>query len=153
MASAWGPHLEQVMGMPVRLSCDSGGGQKGRAVGGGSIHKLPRALPGRNGALSPLGARRSTLAPWHRVHTPLAPVDGGGPGSLAVGPVAVAACACSKTGYTPHVLPHPSVGGVRFVWPRCACDFRGVTSWATPGVAGMRRGVCPPVGRLASGLG
>ena len=27
---------------------------------GGTIHKLPRALPGRNVALSPLGARRST---------------------------------------------------------------------------------------------
>ena len=31
-----------------------------RAVGGGSIHKLPRALPGGNVVLSPLGARRST---------------------------------------------------------------------------------------------
>ena len=60
MASPWGPHLQQVLGVPVSLSCDSGGGQKGRAVGGGSIHKLPRALPGRNVVLSPLGARRST---------------------------------------------------------------------------------------------
>ena len=60
MASAWGPHLQQVVGVPVSLSCGSGGGQKGRAVGGGSIHKLPLALPGRNVALGPLGARRST---------------------------------------------------------------------------------------------
>ena len=60
MASAWGPHLQQVVGPPVSLSCDSGVGQKGRAVGGGSIHKLPRARPGRNVALSSLGARRST---------------------------------------------------------------------------------------------
>ena len=60
MASASGPHLQQVVGVPVSLSCGSGGGQKGRAVGGGSIHKLPPALPGRNVALSPLGARRST---------------------------------------------------------------------------------------------
>ena len=60
MASAWGPHLQQVVGVPVSLFCDSGGGQKGRAVGGGSIHKLPLALPGRNVALSPLGAWRST---------------------------------------------------------------------------------------------
>ena len=60
MASAWGPHLRQVVGVPVSLSCDSGGGQKGGAMGGGSIHKLPPALPGRNVALSPLGARRST---------------------------------------------------------------------------------------------
>ena len=60
VASAWGPHLQQVGGVPVSLSCDSGGGQKGRAVGGGSIHKLPRALPGRNVAFSPLGAGRST---------------------------------------------------------------------------------------------
>ena len=60
MASAWGPHLQQVVAVPVRLSCDSGGEEKGHAVGGGSIHKLPRALPGRNLAFSPLGARRST---------------------------------------------------------------------------------------------
>ena len=66
MASAWGPHLQKVVGVPVSLSCHSGGGQKGRAVGGGSIHKLPRALPGRNVALSLFGARRSaagTVAP------------------------------------------------------------------------------------------
>ena len=60
MASAWGPHLQQVVGVPVSLSCDSGGGQKGRAVGGSRIHKLPPALPGRNVALNPLGASRST---------------------------------------------------------------------------------------------
>ena len=59
MASARGPHRQQVVGVPVSLSCDSGGGQKGRAVGGGSIHKLPPALPGRNVALSLLGARGS----------------------------------------------------------------------------------------------
>ena len=60
MASARGPHLQQVMQVPVSLFCDSGGGQKGRAVGGGSIHKLPRALPGGKAVLSPLGARKST---------------------------------------------------------------------------------------------
>ena len=60
MASAWGPHIQQVVGLPVSLSCDGGGGQKGCAVGRGSIHKLLRALPGCNVALSPLGARRST---------------------------------------------------------------------------------------------
>ena len=60
MARAWDSHVQQVLGVPVSLSCDSGGGQKGRAVGGVSIHKLPRALPGRNVALSQLGARRST---------------------------------------------------------------------------------------------
>ena len=60
MASAWGPHLQQVVGVPVSLPCDSGGGQKVLAVGGGSIHKLPPALPGGNVALSLLGARRST---------------------------------------------------------------------------------------------
>ena len=57
MAGAWGPHLQQVVGVPVSLSCDSGCGLKGRAVGGGSILKLPRALPGCNVVLSPLGAR------------------------------------------------------------------------------------------------
>ena len=60
MASAWGPHLQQVVGVPVSLSCDSGGGQKGRAVGRRSIHNLPCDLPGRNLALSPLGAKRSS---------------------------------------------------------------------------------------------
>ena len=60
MASAWGPHLQQVAEVPVSLSCHNGGGQKVRAVGGGSIHKLPRALPGCKVVLSPFGARRST---------------------------------------------------------------------------------------------
>ena len=60
MASGWSPHLQQVVGVPVSLSCDSGGGQKGRAAGGGSIHTLPPAVPGRNVGLSALGARRST---------------------------------------------------------------------------------------------
>ena len=58
------------------------------------------------------------LAPWRLVQTPLAPVASGGPGSLVVGSVAVSACACSKRGYTPHVLPHRSARGVRFVWLR-----------------------------------
>ena len=60
MASAWGPHLQQVVGVPVSLFCDSGGRQKGRAVGGGSILNLRRTLPGRKVVLSQLGARRST---------------------------------------------------------------------------------------------
>ena len=60
MASAWGQHLQQVVGVLVSLLCGSGGRQKLRAVGGGSMHKLPRALPGRNVVLSPLAARRST---------------------------------------------------------------------------------------------
>ena len=62
VASARGSNLQQVVGVPVSLSCDSGGGQKGLAVGGGSIHKLPPALPGRKVVLSPLRARRSTAA-------------------------------------------------------------------------------------------
>ena len=73
------------------------------------------------------------LALWRLVHTPLVPAAGGGPGSRVAGPVVVAACACSKTGFMPHVLPHQSTVGVRFVWLRCACDFAGPTSWATPG--------------------
>ena len=60
MASAWGLDLQQVVEVPVSASCGSGSGQKLRAVGGGSIHKLLWALPGRNVVLSPLGARRST---------------------------------------------------------------------------------------------
>ena len=60
MASTWGSHFQQVVGVPVSLSCDSGGGQKLRAVGGGSIHELPRALPGRKAVLTPLGAGKST---------------------------------------------------------------------------------------------
>ena len=60
MASASTPHLQHVVGVPVSLTCYSGGRQKGRAVGGGSIHKLPRALPGCKVVLSPLGGRKST---------------------------------------------------------------------------------------------
>ena len=66
MATALGPHLQQVVGFPVSESCSSGGGQKLCAVGSGSIHKLQRALQGRNVVFSPLGARRSrsgTVAP------------------------------------------------------------------------------------------
>ena len=85
MASAWGAHPQQMVGVPVSLSCDSGGGQKGRAVGGGSIHRLPPALPGRNVVFSPWVLGGVPLVPWCRVHIPLAPVAGGGLGSLAVG--------------------------------------------------------------------
>ena len=60
MASAWGPHLQQVVGVPVSLFCDSGGEQKLCAVGCCSIHKLPRALPGCKVMSGLLGARRST---------------------------------------------------------------------------------------------
>ena len=60
VASAWGPHLQQGVEVPDSLSCGSGGEQKLHPVGGGSIQKLQRALPGRNVVLSLLGARRST---------------------------------------------------------------------------------------------
>ena len=49
MASAWGPHLQQMVGVPFSGSCGRGGEQKLRAVGDVSIHKLPRALPGLPG--------------------------------------------------------------------------------------------------------
>ena len=93
------------------------------------------------------------LVPWRRVHIPLAPMAAGGPGSLAVGSVAVVVCACSKTGCTPHVLPHLLAGGARFGWPHCACGSPGVICLATPVVVGMGRGVCPLVGGLSSGSG
>ena len=60
MASAWSSHLQQVVGVPVCFSCDSGGGQKAPAVGHGSFHELPCALPGRKVVLSPLRAMRIT---------------------------------------------------------------------------------------------
>ena len=60
VASAWGPHLEQVVRVPVGASSGSGGRQKLHAVGNGSIRKLPCALPGCNLVLSPLGAMMST---------------------------------------------------------------------------------------------
>ena len=85
MASAWGPHIQQVVGVPVSLSCDSSGRQKLHAVGGGSIHKLPRALPGCKGVLSPLAA--STAGTVALVHTPFVPAAGGWPGSRVMGPV------------------------------------------------------------------
>ena len=37
MASAWGPHRQHVVGMPVSASCGNTGGVNLRAVGGGSI--------------------------------------------------------------------------------------------------------------------
>ena len=60
MASAWGPHRQHVVGMPVSGSCGSGGGQNLRAVGRGSIQKLPCALPGRRVTLRPLSANGGT---------------------------------------------------------------------------------------------
>ena len=39
VASAWSPHLQQVVGPPVSASRGSGGGQRLCAVGGSSIHK------------------------------------------------------------------------------------------------------------------
>ena len=93
------------------------------------------------------------LVPWRRVRIPLAPVAGGGLGSLAVGSVAVVVCACSKTGCTPHVLPHLLAGAARFGWPHSASGSPGVICWANPGVVGMGRGVCPLVGGLSSGSG
>ena len=152
MASAWGPHLQQVVGVPVGLSCDSDGGQKGRDVGGGSIHKLPRALPGRNVALSALGARRSTAGTvepgtYSTCSSCLwwAWFPRGGPGGSG------RLCMFQNRLYASR--PHRSVGGARFGWPQCACGSPGVICWVTPGVVGMGRGVCPPVGGLASGLG
>ena len=137
---------EKVVGVPVSFSCDSGRGQKGRAVGGGSIHKLPRALPCRKVVLSPLGARKSTA------------------GSVA--PDTYSTCSGGrwwawlprggrggKTGCTPHVLPQRSVVRVRVMWLRCACDFAGLTCWDNPGVVGRGRCVCPPAGGPASGFG
>ena len=151
MASAWNPHLQQVVVVLVSASCGSGGGQKLRAVGGGSIHQLPCALPGRNVVLSPLGARRSTAGTVVSVHTPIVPVVGGGLGSRVVGLTVVALCACSKEDRTPHVTPHRSAVGVRFVWPGFACDFPGLICWATLGAAGRGHGVCLLVGGPASG--
>ena len=60
VASAWGPHREHVMGVPVGGFCGSGVGWNLPALGGGSIHKLPCALPGRRVTFRPLGVRRRT---------------------------------------------------------------------------------------------
>ena len=60
MASTWGPHRQHVMGVPFSGSCGRGGGRNLRAVGGGSIRRLPCALPRGRVILSPLGATRRT---------------------------------------------------------------------------------------------
>ena len=60
VASAWAPHPQQVLGMPVSGSCGNGSGRNVRAVDGSSIHKLPCALPGRRVTLRLLGANRRT---------------------------------------------------------------------------------------------
>ena len=96
---------------------------------------------------------RVTLALWRLVHTRLVPAAGGEPGSRVVGPVVVAACAFTKTGCMPQVLPHQSAVGVRFLWLSWACDFTGPTCWATLGAVGRGRGVCPLAGGPASGSG
>ena len=59
-ASAWGPHLQHVVGVPVSGSCGNSGRWNLRALVGGSIHKLPCALPRHRVTLRPLGARRKT---------------------------------------------------------------------------------------------
>ena len=59
-ASAWGPHRQHVVGMPVGGFCGNGGGKNLRAVGGDSIHELPCALPGRSVTLRALNASRTT---------------------------------------------------------------------------------------------
>ena len=108
------PYLQQVVGVPVSLSCDSGGGQKGRAVGGGSIHKLPPALPGRNVALSLLGARRSTAG---TVASATYSTCSGGRWWAwfpRVGPWQWPFVCVPKQACTPHGLPHLLVGGARF---------------------------------------
>ena len=151
MASAWGPHLQQVVGKPVSVSRGSGGGQKLRAVGGGSMHKLPCALPGRNVVLSPFVARRSTagtVVPG--TYSTFVLALGGGPRSRVARPVVVAVCACSKTDRIPHAIPHRSAVGVRFVLSRFASDFPGPICWATLRAAGRGRGVCLLVGGPAS---
>ena len=61
MASAWGPHRQHVVGMPVSASCGNGSGLNLRAAGGGSIHKVPCALPGRRVTLRMLYANTQTV--------------------------------------------------------------------------------------------
>ena len=56
MASALG--RQHVVNMPVSGSFCNGSGQNLRAMGGGSIHKLPCALPGLGMTLRPLGANK-----------------------------------------------------------------------------------------------
>ena len=60
VASAWGPHRHQVLGVPISASRCIFGGLKLCAVGGGSIHRLSCTLLGRRMALSPLRPSRRT---------------------------------------------------------------------------------------------
>ena len=60
VASAWRPHRQRALHMPVSGSCGNGGGLSLRAVGGGSILNLPCVLPGRRAKLRPLGPNRRT---------------------------------------------------------------------------------------------
>ena len=60
MASAWGPHRQHVVGVPVSGSCCNAGGLNLRAVGEGSTHKLPCVSPGRRVTLRMLAASRRT---------------------------------------------------------------------------------------------
>ena len=67
MASVWGPHRPHVLGVPVSGSCGSAGGWNLRAVGAGTIRKLPCALLGQRVTLRPLVVRRGNagmVASW-----------------------------------------------------------------------------------------
>ena len=76
MASACSSHHQHVVGVPVSGSCCNSGGWNLRAVGGGSIHKLPCVLPGRRVTLRLLGASRRTAS---RVASGTYPTCSGGP--------------------------------------------------------------------------
>ena len=62
VATACGPHRQHMVSMPVSGSCGNGGGQNLRALGWGSIHKLPCSLPDRRVTLRPLGANGRTAS-------------------------------------------------------------------------------------------
>ena len=58
MASAWGPHRQHVVGMPVSGFGGNGDGLNLRDVGPGSIHELPCVPPRRRVTLRLLVANR-----------------------------------------------------------------------------------------------
>ena len=94
-------------GMPVSGSCGSGRGLNLRALGGGSIHKLPCALPGRRLTLRPLGANRRTAGP---VVSGTYPTYSGGRWWAWIS-VVRAVCECSRADCMLHGFLHRWVLG------------------------------------------
>ena len=124
MASAWGQHLQQVVGVPVSSSRGTGGGQKLSPVDGGSIHKLLRALPGRNVGHGSQALMRGGIF----LCVPVSPVEAACSGPLSDGKAEVRLVLLAQDALHRAVVRHPSVCFL-FVWcPKRPLYLQGTMS-------------------------